>query len=294
MLITIRDNHCTATIDSIGAQLISFQNSAGKEFIWQRDPDIWPRCSPLLFPAVGNSRGGRTMFEGGWYDMPKHGFCKESDFEVIARSDSDVTFRLKSNNMTKQHYPYDFSLSLTYQLNDGVLSMTYQVENLQDSEICYCIGAHPGFICPMEEGASFEDYQLEFAQEENTASIVYDLENMQFNTDKHMIVLENTKILPLRYELFSQDAVYFNEISSRKVSLIHKQSRKGVQVSYPGFSSIAFWTPDGKRAPFLCIEPWNGSAVRSDEDDEFTHKHGIQVLKAWEKKSHQMEINILL
>ncbi|MEW4414166.1 aldose 1-epimerase family protein [Clostridium sp. AN503] len=293
MIITIHDNHSTVSIDTMGAQLISFQDAAGKEYIWQRDPAFWPRCSPLLFPAVGNSREGKTMFDGVWYDLPKHGFCKESDFEVAAQSESEAVFRLASNEMTRKHYPYDFVLSLAYHLKDGVLSMTYQVTNPQDTPLPYCIGAHPGFVCPMEEGASFEDYELEFEEDESTSSIVYDLENMQFDVSRHLVSLEGTRVVPLRYGLFDQDAVYFNEIRSRKVSLIHRESRKGIQVAYPGFSSVAFWTPDHKQAPFLCIEPWNGSAIRSDEDDEFLHKHDVQILGAGESRSHLLEIRIL-
>ena len=64
MIITISDPkaHVTASIDSAGAQLISLKDKTDKEYIWQRDPDIWPRCSPLLFPVVGNWRDWRTRF----------------------------------------------------------------------------------------------------------------------------------------------------------------------------------------------------------------------------------------
>ena len=38
MLVTIFDSNGSAVIDSIGAQLISYKDSTGKEYIWQRDP----------------------------------------------------------------------------------------------------------------------------------------------------------------------------------------------------------------------------------------------------------------
>ena len=56
MLVTIFDSNGSAVIDSIGAQLISYKDSTGKEYIWQRDPKFWNRCSPLLFPIVGTTR----------------------------------------------------------------------------------------------------------------------------------------------------------------------------------------------------------------------------------------------
>ena len=60
MLVTIFDTNGSAVIDSIGAQLISYKDSTGKEYIWQRDPKFWNRCSPLLFPIVGNCRNNKT------------------------------------------------------------------------------------------------------------------------------------------------------------------------------------------------------------------------------------------
>ena len=78
MIITICDSKTTASIDALGAQLISMKDASGKEYIWQRDPAVWARCSPLLFPSVGNCRNGKTLFDGVWYEMPKHGFCATS------------------------------------------------------------------------------------------------------------------------------------------------------------------------------------------------------------------------
>ncbi len=293
MLITIHDSKASATIDTLGAQLISYQDSAGKEYIWQRDPEVWPRCSPLLFPTVGNCRNGKTCIGGTWYEMEKHGFCQGSDFEALAKSDSEASFRLEANEMTRRSYPYEFTLTLTYRLENGVLHMLYQVENRQDTSMHYCIGAHPGFICPMEEGAAFDDYLLELEQDEHTHSMVYDLKNHQFDAESSKIVLDGTKIIPLDYELFADDAVYFDQLRSRSVSIIHKDSRKGVQVDFPGFETVAFWTNYDKKAPYVCVEPWNGSAIRSDEDDNFENRHHLQTLQGGETRCHGLAIRIL-
>lgn len=296
MLITLKDpkSNFNATIDSVGAQLISLKDSAEKEYIWQRDPKIWSSCSPLLFPSVGNCRNGKTRFDGQWYDMPKHGFCRDVDFTVENPDISHAVFHFAANDQTRSHYPYDFVLSLAYELKDGILSMDYSVENHGDIQMCYCIGAHPGFVCPLEEGEKFEDYQLEFEQGEYTSSMVYHSDVSEFDADSHGITLEHTRILPLTYELFRSDAIYFDRIASRKVSIVHKDTRRGVSVSYPGFETVAFWTPYGKMAPFLCVEPWNGSAIRSDEDDDFIHRHHIQILAPGERKSYHMGIEILI
>ena len=52
MIITIQDSKASASIDSVGAQLISYQDPSGREYVWQRNPDYWANCSPLLFLSL--------------------------------------------------------------------------------------------------------------------------------------------------------------------------------------------------------------------------------------------------
>lgn len=293
MLVTLQNNTTTAMIDSVGAQLISLKDASSKEYIWQRDPAFWANCSPLLFPAIGNSRNGKTIFEDTWYDMPKHGFCRGMDFQIKNQEDSAVTFWISDNEDTKTMYPYRFYLALTYTLKDDEILMDYSVKNQDDRTIYYCLGAHPGFRCPLEDGQRFEDYQLEFEQKETLSALVYNLETMQFDRNLRAPILENSHVLPLNYSLFDQDAVYFDKIASRKVSLVHAVTKKGVEVSYPSFSSVAFWTPTKKDAPLLCVEPWNGSAICSDEDDVFVHKHDVEELDKGESKEYHLGIKII-
>ena len=145
MLVTIFDSNGSAVIDSIGAQLISYKDSTGKEYIWQRDPKFWNRCSPLLFPIVGNCRNNKTIIEGETCCIEKHGFCRDVDFQVTRQSDTMVTFEIHDTEETKAIYPYSFRLSLTYVIENGMLSMEYCVANTDDRTIYYCLGAHPGF-----------------------------------------------------------------------------------------------------------------------------------------------------
>ena len=293
MIIKIQDEKASAAIDTLGAQLISYQDAAGKEYIWQRNKDVWAFCSPLLFPTIGNCRNGRTMIGETWYEIPKHGFCRDADFTSTQTSPSEASFQISSNDRTLSMYPFVFKLTLTYRLENGALHMTYQVENLQDFPMPYCLGAHPGFICPMEEGAAFEDYVLELETPEHIRSIVYDIPNLQFDVNRSRVTLNGEREIPLTHGLFNDDAIFFDGLKSRSVSILHKDSKKGIQVDFPGFETVAFWTMDNPNASFLCVEPWNGSAIRSDEDDHYEHKKHLQTLGAGETRCHEMTIRIL-
>lgn len=293
MIIALSTPKMSAAIDTVGAQLISMKDENQKEYMWQRDPKYWSSCSPLLFPAIGNSRNGKTMIDGCWYDLPKHGFCRDKEFKITSQTASSVTLQVQDDDQTRQMYPYAFCLSLTYTLSKDELSVSYKVENRDSRPIAYCLGAHPGFQCPLSEEEAFEDYILEFEKEETADRIVYDLNKLQFDRGNMKRTLDKSRILGLKYSMFQQDAIYFEELNSRKVSLLNPKTGTGVEVSFPGFSSVAFWTPMNCRAPFLCIEPWNGSAVCSDEDDDFWHKNHVQTLTVSESRIHGLQIKIL-
>lgn len=293
MKITLTSENYQVTLDSFGAELKSFKDPSGKEFIWNSDPAFWMRSSPLLFPTIGNVRNNKTIINGTEYTMPKHGFCKESDFDVLSQSETQVTFSLTDSEDTLKMYPFHFELRLNYALSGNKLLMTYEVFNNDTADMYYHIGAHPGFMCPLEEGEVLSDYVLEFSKEERLVSTVYDLEHLCLSKNKTITFAEKGKVLPLNASMFDQDAIYFPHITSRSVSLKNPSTGKGVSIDYPGFKSIAFWTPIGGNAPFLCLEPWNGASIYDDEDDIFSHKRDIEVLAPSKNASYILEISLL-
>lgn len=49
MLLTLKDQGYTVQIETVGAELKSYKNETGKEFIWNSDPAFWFRSSPFYF-----------------------------------------------------------------------------------------------------------------------------------------------------------------------------------------------------------------------------------------------------
>ncbi|MBQ2308518.1 MAG: aldose 1-epimerase family protein, partial [Clostridia bacterium] len=47
-LITIKNEHLTATVSTLGAELQSLCDKDGKEYIWQGDPAVWSGRAPIL------------------------------------------------------------------------------------------------------------------------------------------------------------------------------------------------------------------------------------------------------
>ncbi len=293
MLITLKSDGYSAKADTMGAELKSFQNKDGKEFVWNCDPAFWARCSPLLFPTIGNLRDGKTVINGREYELEKHGFIKTTEMDYEQPAENKARFSCRYNENTLKHYPFRFRLSLSYELKGSALFFVYTVSNEDGQEMYYHLGAHPGFMCPMAEGEVFSDYVLKFPYKETCDSPVYDLQNLEFNPAKTRRYLENSDTIKLDYSLFDDDALVFPHMKSRSVSLINPSTGRGVEMDYPDFCTIAFWTPDRKQAPFLCLEPWNGGAIYSDEDNHFKNKRDIQTLKPGESKEYRLTLRLL-
>ncbi len=105
MIYEITNNGISARVDSLGAQLISFMDEQGTEYIWQRNPKVWSSCSPLLFPIIGNLRDGKTIIGGKVWEMPKHGFTRNTQFHLLNRTESSVTLGMSDSDFRRTRFP---------------------------------------------------------------------------------------------------------------------------------------------------------------------------------------------
>ncbi len=290
MEIKLRCGGASAVILDKGAELRSL-NLSGKEIMWRADPAFWGKSSPVLFPMIGNLRGGKTVIEGREHSITKHGFARDNVFAYEQLSDSSAVFTFRSDEETKKSYPFDFTLKLHYTLTADSLTVLYTVTNDGAGEMPFCIGAHPAFACPNEEGAQFTDYRLVFADKETVNSPVMNLETRMWGDHDRVERLNCSDEFRLAYPLFDNDCVYFDSITSKSVKLLSDRSGQGVKVSWEGFETLGVWTPDHKNAPFVCIEPWCGCDDYDTDDGVFAHKRGIQTAGSGETKNYSLTIS---
>lgn len=271
MLVTIQNESYTATISSLGAELQSFRENSGLEYIWDGKEEFWSGRSPVLFPIIGNLRNDEIQINGKSYLIPKHGFSRRMEFSVLEQAADRVTFELKAGEQTLAQYPFLFSLQLTYRFTQDGLRIDYRIINQGEEKMIYCFGTHPAFRCPLYEGESFDDYRVSFNKTETGQSLVYENKIHEVDLDQRVDVLKNSGF-DLNHKLFANDALIFESITSDAVRLLHREKGHGVELRFGKFSAIGIWTPAHAPAPFVCLEPWNGMAVRTDEGDDFASK----------------------
>ena len=281
MLITITNNKISASIDTLGAELIRLEKD-NKNYIWTVDETFWNKTSPILFPIVGRLKNDTYSIENKTYELPRHGFARNLEFQIVNQTESSVVFVLESNSETLKNYPFEFELRLEYKLVGNELIMKYSVENKLKATMPFSIGAHPAFVIEN----SFSDYSLKFNQTEEFIS--YELNNEQFSNSFRKINSENGQI-NLNYSLFEKDALVFKHLQSNKLTLL-KKNEPVLSVQFEGFPYLGIWTKPN--APFLCIEPWCGLADNVNHNGNIFEKEGINLLHPQEIFSRRIKITL--
>ena len=274
----IHNEYLNIRISSLGAELQSVTGTDGREYLWYGDEKFWSSRAPLLFPVCGGLMDDSYTLNGKKYSMPKHGFAKHSEFTPEDTSDDSCTFLLKSHEKTLSIFPFEFELRVKYSLEKSSLKVGYSVKNMSDGTMYFSIGAHEGYYLP----GGIEEYSIEFEKPETLDTFEFD---GSFPNGKKRRILENSLSLPLEYKYFDDDTLMFRGLSSKKAAIVHCSGEKIAEVDFSAFKYLLFWTmPD---APYICIEPWQGSPDPVGLHTDFSKKPDITALPAGE------EFNIL-
>lgn len=275
-----KDSH--VTINSLGAELVDFHHK-DKNYIWTIDEKFWNKTSPVLFPIVGRLKNDEYQLHDKKFNLPRHGFARNHEFEIHQIDESSAIFSLKENEETLTYYPFHFDFSIQYTLIKNKLEIEYIVKNNSETQMPFSIGAHPAFSID----GDFNDYSLAFDNDEMLTS--HELEKENFTGKTTSITLQN-KVLPLSYSLFETDAIVLKKFNSKKITII-KKNIPYLAVELNGFPNLGIWTKP--QAPFLCIEPWHGYADNTNSSGKILEKEGILLLNKHEVFSASFSITIL-
>ena len=260
-LTALKNETVSITVDSHGAELVSLQNGAGKEYLWNADPLFWKRHAPILFPLVGGLKDKQYRLGDKIYPMNQHGFARDLEFDLLSCTDTECWFRLTENMATLTVYPYAFILDIGYRLGDGCVENIWRVTNPASRPLYFSLGGHPAFVCPQTPGEKQSRYLLHFDTDKPLKSSVIGeggLVQPGFKT-----IETDHGFLPIDKHLFDEDALVIENNQAHRVSLVNPEGKKYVTVSFDA-PLFGVWSCPGKEAPFVCIEPWYGRCDAAD------------------------------
>jgi galactose mutarotase-like enzyme len=286
--ITIGSTGLSATVDPLGAQLSSLRDADGRQLQWQGNPAVWAGRAPILFPIVGMLVGGQYRTGGQTFSLPRHGFARVRRFALTAAGSASATFRLSADAQTLAVYPFQFALDVCFTVQDRTVSVTSWIRNNGDRDMPASLGYHPAFAWPLPYGQDRGTHFIEFEADEPAPMRVLD-SNGLLKPQPLATVIQNRR-LALRDELFSADALIFDQIMSRRVTYGSEVGPR-IAISFPGIPYLGVWTKPG--ANFICIEPWQGVTDTEGFNGELQDKPGALIIPPGKAVAVAMEITLL-
>jgi galactose mutarotase-like enzyme len=286
--VSITSGALTAQIDPHGAQLSSLRTEDSRELLWNADPAVWAGRAPLLFPIVGVLAGGVYRLGQKTYRLSRHGFARDKIFSLQNSSPCSATFGLRADESTSSVYPFQFELTVGYEIVGATLSLTTTISNLGEVDMPASFGYHPGFCWPLPFGQPRASHFIEFEQDEPAAVRRIDAAGL-LTPVRHPTPIASRR-LELTDALFQEDVLIFDQLKSRSVSYGCSQGPR-LRISISDAAYLGVWTKPGAR--FICIEPWHGITDPQGFTGDFMQKPGIRVLQAGEAFFAKMDITLL-
>lgn len=273
-MIQIENGILQASFLSKGAELKSLVSvDSNKEWMWKADSAFWGKTSPILFPIVGGLKDNTYFFEGKSYNLSRHGFARDMEFEVRSKEKDKVIFGLSSSKTTKDLYPFDFDLEVEYSLRGSCLSAEYRVKNPSEKDVYFSLGVHPAFAIDVTEQKAFSDYKLFF--EKDRELHLHPLRNNLLQKETVTLPLNDGELL-LSYSLFANDALVMTDMQSQKICFFNSKDNERLLFQFSNFPYFGIWS--AKNADFVCLEPWAGIADFEGHQGDLTNKFGINKL----------------
>lgn len=277
MIYTIKNDKIEVSVEDLGAQMRSIKDAEGKEYLWQGDEKYWNGSAPNLFPYIARLTEGKYTLRGKTYEMPKHGFLRNSVLKLKEKTQTKMVFSLTDSEETYKMYPYHFEIKVKYELFENEFKVSYCVSNKEKKVMYFGVGGHPGFQVPIEQDLSFEDYFIEFAKGTDMKRVGMS-EDCFVTGDEEAFPLEENQRLSLRHNLFDNDAIILKDAPSR-VALASEKGSARIEMETSHLGYLGIWHKPASDASYVCIEPWSSLPSRKDVVEDLEKQDNLVSLK---------------
>ncbi|WP_439624402.1 aldose 1-epimerase family protein [Shinella sp.] len=273
----IENDHLSIDVSSLGAEMQAITARDGANWLWNGDAAFWTGRSPVLFPIVGKAPDDTLLIDGKPYPMAQHGLARRREFSPAGASATACRFTLDASEDTRAIYPFDFRLSVEHSLDGPTLTVAAEVENRGQDPMPFGFGFHPAFAWPLP-GADGKPHSVTLdngAEPERQP-----LENGLLAQERQRSPFENGRLM-LAHSLFENDALVFPEGAGDGLTY-EAEGGPALKFRFENLPNLALWTKPG--APFLCVEPWHGTAAELGGSRELKDRPSTTVLASGETK----------
>ena len=197
---------------------------------------------------------------------------------ITAPDKNTVVIQMEQDNAAMLDY-FTIGIIPKHLLEGKDLKVIWQVENPDTKTLYFSIGGHPAFMCPVDGKGKQSEYYFKFDTDKDlTYGLVAD--------DGQGLMGQQKDVLPVKSgyaqiteHLFDRDALIVEDRQASAVSLCTPDKKPYLTVSFDA-PLFGLWSPAGKGAPFICIEPWYGRCDRTTFDGSLEQREYGNTLQA--------------
>ncbi len=251
----ISNQHFTVDVSALGAEMQAITAADGREFLWNGDAAFWAGRSPILFPIVGKAPEDTVEIARKAYPMAQHGIARRREFALAASSPTMCRYELAASEDTMAVYPFDFVLAVEHALEERSLTVTAEVTNWSETAMPFGLGFHPAFVWPLPGARKNAEHTITLdnraePEQSRLAGGLIDTAKLRSPFAAGRLVLER--------DMFVNDAMVFAEGAGSGL-VYGAEGGPALRFTFENLPNLALWNKPG--APFLCIEPWHGTAA---------------------------------
>lgn len=264
-------------VSSLGAEMQTAMTRDGVNWLWNGDATFWTGRSPILFPIVGKAPDDTLLIDGKPHSMAQHGFARRREFSLAAATATLCRYTLEATDETRAAYPFDFRLCVEHSLDGPALTVAAEVENRGNVPMPFGCGFHPAFLWPLPGGGGKPHVvTLDNGAEPKRQP----LENGLLSQDREPSPFDIGRLV-LAPGQFENDALVFPEGAGDGLTY-EADGGPALTFHFENLPNLALWSKPG--APFLCIEPWHGTAAEFGGSRELKDRPYTSVLSAGESR----------
>ena len=264
----LKNDFYEATVSSLGAELVSLKNKNGAELLWQNPETVgWQRHAPLLFPFCGRLKDSEFIYRGKAYPMTIHGFASTTEFTAEKISETEITLVMKSDEKTREIFPFDFLFSATYSLDGERINLSVKIENTGRDILPYVFGWHPGFNLPTDNGQDINDYAVKFRDKNEVKRILFK-SDLSIPSTEVDYPLSNGEYKLCEEEIYKVDTMVFREVGTA-VTLYAEGHPFALDMSWSdNLDVLCIWKMPKSEAKYICLEPWTHHTARGERSND--------------------------
>lgn len=272
---TLSNTHLSLAVSPLGAEMQYLRTQTGQELLWHGDAAFWTGRAPVLFPIVGRAVNDEVAVGDHHVEMPQHGFARRRVFELQEHGPTFCRHVLHADEDSRALYPFDFAMHLTHALTDATLTVTTRIENHSNEPMPFGFGFHPAFHWPLP-GAATRPHVVQLRSDSAPAQQPLQPDGLLMPERVDSPFCNGR--LEITEPLFKDGALVFpNNTEALRYGV---ENGPGLSFTFHNLPDLALWKPVD--APFLCIEPWHGTASLVGDGPQIAQRPNSVILAAGE------------